>query len=221
MPLNIDLSWSCSDPAPGNTVTYDVYFGTTNLPPKVTNNQSTNLYKLGKLNPDTNYYWKIIVWNVHHALTEGTLWWFTTEGQQNNPPNAPQIDGASSEKMSATYLYNFVSTDPDSDHLYYYINWNDGNITDWFGPFDSNEKVEVAHTWTIKGTYIIRAKVRGMYTESDWGTMEVNTPKDMQLNNLTILCFLEQLINRFPLISKLLALHSVLSMMPNHWSYSV
>ena len=190
-----------------------MYFGTTNPPPKVTNNQSTNLFIPEKLYPGTNYYWKIIVWDIHHALTEGELWLFTTEGQPNNPPNTPQIDGVSSGKKGATYLYTFVSTDPDTDHLYYYIDWNDGNITDWFGPFDSNEKIEIAHTWTTQGTYIIKAKVKDMYMESDWGTMEVNMPKDIRLNNLTILSFLEQLINRFPFLSKLLTFHPIFSIL--------
>ena len=69
--------------------------------------------------------------------------------------------------MSSTYLYTFVSTDPDTGYLYYYIDWNDGNVTDWYGPFDSNEKIEVAHTWTTQGTYIIKVKVRHMYMEND------------------------------------------------------
>jgi len=207
--LNIDLSWSCGDPDPGDTTTYDMYFGTTNPPPKVSTNQSTNVYVPGKLDPGTNYFWKIIAWDTHQASTEGSLWRFTTEGQPNNPPNAPQIDGISSGKMSATYLYTFVSTDPDVDHLYYYIDWNDGNITDWFGPFDSNEEVGVTHTWTTQGTYIIKAKVKDMYAESDWGTMEVTMSKNKQLNNLQILNFLDHLISYFPLLSRLLTLYSI------------
>ena len=40
VPINSDLSWTGGDPNPGDTVTYDVYFGTSSTPPKVGYNQS-------------------------------------------------------------------------------------------------------------------------------------------------------------------------------------
>jgi len=38
--INADLSWTGGDPNSGDEVTYDVYFGKTNPPPKVMDNQS-------------------------------------------------------------------------------------------------------------------------------------------------------------------------------------
>lgn len=83
-----DLSWTGGDPNPGDTVTYDVYFGTTSPPPKVITNQSGATYDPGTMGYNTQYFWKIVAWDDHNHTTEGPIWDFTTEGP-NNPPNIP------------------------------------------------------------------------------------------------------------------------------------
>jgi len=76
---NAVLSWTGGDPD-GDTVTYDVYFGTTNLPPKVVSNQSGTTYDPpGNMNSITMYYWKIVAWDNHGASTDGPIWNFTTK----------------------------------------------------------------------------------------------------------------------------------------------
>jgi len=85
--LNADLSWSGGDPDPGDTVTYDVYFGTSSLPPKIITNQSGTTYDPGTLNYNTTYYWKIVAWDNHGATTAGPIWSFTS--RTNHPPNTP------------------------------------------------------------------------------------------------------------------------------------
>lgn len=79
--LNPTLSWDCSDPD-GDTLTYDVYFGTTSSPPKVVSNQSGDTYSSSAPNHDTTYYWKIVAWDQHGESTEGPIWEFTTEDMQ-------------------------------------------------------------------------------------------------------------------------------------------
>lgn len=54
--VNVQLSWVGGDPNPGDTVTYDVYFGTSSSPPKVTNNQSITGYHPGMMQYSTTYY---------------------------------------------------------------------------------------------------------------------------------------------------------------------
>jgi len=83
-----DLSWTGGDPNPGDTVTYDVYFGTTSPPPKVITNQSGTTYDPGTMGYNTQHFWKIVAWDDHNHTTEGPIWDFTTEGP-NNPPNIP------------------------------------------------------------------------------------------------------------------------------------
>ena len=75
---NALLSWTGGDPD-GNPVKYDVYFGATSSPLKVTGNQSTLSYTPGTLSYNTIYYWKIVAWDNYNASTKGPLWSFTTK----------------------------------------------------------------------------------------------------------------------------------------------
>ncbi len=47
--------------------------------------------------------------------------------------------------------------------------WNDGTVSDWFGPFNSGTVVSASHTWTVGGEYQIKVKARDrFYLESSW-----------------------------------------------------
>ena len=78
--INADLNWSGGDPDAGDTVTYDVYFGTSETPPLVSNDQSGTTYDPGTL-AYTKYYWKVIATDNHGASTAGPLWDFSTLGE--------------------------------------------------------------------------------------------------------------------------------------------
>ena len=84
--INADLSWTGGDPD-GDTVTYDVYFGSSSPPQQVVSNQSGTIYNPGILEFDKTYYWKIVSWDNYDATSEGSIWSFTTE--ENEPPNMP------------------------------------------------------------------------------------------------------------------------------------
>jgi len=75
--VDITLTWTGGDPD-GDTVRYDVYFGTTNPPPKVVSNQTSTIFDPETLDYNTMYYWQIIAWDNHGASTGGPLWHFTT-----------------------------------------------------------------------------------------------------------------------------------------------
>lgn len=75
---SINLTWTCNDPD-GDNLTYDIYFGTSNNPPLVDNNQSETIYSLESLEKATTYYWKIIAHDGKGGETQGTVWSFTTE----------------------------------------------------------------------------------------------------------------------------------------------
>ena len=78
-PLNVILSWSCSDPDSGDVLTYDVYFGSDSTPPLVSSGQSDTTYDPPEsLNPGAIYYWKIVAMDSHYDQTEGPIWSFTT-----------------------------------------------------------------------------------------------------------------------------------------------
>ncbi len=72
IPLSPVLSWG----AYGAT-SFDVYFGTSATPPKVTTTHAGS-YSPGSLNPETKYYWQIVAFNSAGASTSSAVWSFTT-----------------------------------------------------------------------------------------------------------------------------------------------
>ena len=74
----VTLGWTGGDPDPGDTVTYDVYFGTSGAPPQVSHEQTATHYDLGILEPNIDYYWKVVATDSHGVTIEAPLWNFTT-----------------------------------------------------------------------------------------------------------------------------------------------
>jgi len=87
----------------------------------------------------------------------------------NNPPNAPTITGPTEGTVGQSYNFTFVSTDPEDEDLYYFVDWGDGSNSGWFGPYASGEEATKSHTWTSTGTYSIKAKAKDEHgAESTW-----------------------------------------------------
>jgi hypothetical protein len=88
---------------------------------------------------------------------------------QNNPPMAPSLFGPSSGLKGVRYNYTVVTTDPDGDDVYYYVDWGDGTNSGWVGPFPSGMMVTLNYTWSQIGAYTIKAKAKDIYDlESSW-----------------------------------------------------
>jgi len=117
--VNIDanLSWVGGDPDPGDTVTYDVYFGTGSPPPKVAGNQSGTTYDPGTLNYCTAYYWQIVAWDNHGASTSGPEWNFKTNCKPNVPSDPNPENGATGIDIDADLSWS--CSDPDGHSLTY------------------------------------------------------------------------------------------------------
>ena len=97
--------------------------------------------------------------------------------------------------------------DPEDDEIYYYIDWDDGSVEDWFGPFDSDEEVLVSHVWEEMDTYAIRAKAKDIYgAESDWGDRPIEIPRNKVPINSLFLRLLERFSDAFPFLRNLLKL---------------
>ena len=114
----------------------------------------------------------------------------------DNPPNTPTIDGKARGKVDTLYPYIFNTDDINGDDVYYYIEWGDGQVDEWVGPYESGENVEITHQWETKGTYTIHAKAKDIYDiESNWGSLTVVMPKAYSYE---IQGLLEQFFERFP-----------------------
>jgi hypothetical protein len=74
---SVTLSWTGGDPE-GETVVYDIYFGTAASPPLVKSNHTTTGYTVGSLVSYTRYYWKIVAKDGTSTSTS-PVWSFMTK----------------------------------------------------------------------------------------------------------------------------------------------
>ncbi|UCF50493.1 MAG: DUF2341 domain-containing protein [Thermoplasmatales archaeon] len=127
VPIDKILSWSGGDPD-GDDVTYNVFFGDSSPPQKVTDNQSETSYSPGILDFETTYYWQIVAYDVHGESADGPEWYFTTTA--NNPPNKPfnpdPSDGTTDVPVDK--ILSWSGGDPDGDDVFYDVYF--GTTTD-------------------------------------------------------------------------------------------
>jgi hypothetical protein len=87
-------------------------------------------------------------------------------GNKQVPPEF--YSGPTHGHPNVEYEFSFVVNDPEGDDVWIKIDWGDGNITDWMGPYESGETITVTHTYTEEGVYCIKAKSKDFWDESWW-----------------------------------------------------
>jgi hypothetical protein len=123
------------------------------------------------------------------------------------PPSKPNISGQISGKLKIKYYYNFLSESAYDSDIYFYIDWGDGSIEEWVGPFSSGEKITISHTWGKNDIYIIKAKCKDTSgLESDWSTLEVSIPKNKPfIYSFKLISWLfERFPNLFPIMRQMM-----------------
>ena len=104
----------------------------------------------------------------------------------NEPPSTPEITGQESGNAGTAYEYSIVSSDPNNDQIFYYIDWGDGETEEWIGPHDSGEKITKTHTWQEKNNYSIRVQAKDENgAVSNWATLQVTMPKMRSYNPIS------------------------------------
>ncbi len=104
-------------------------------------------------------------------LMVGTLAVLAQAIVPSEPPNQPTITGPTTGLEEEEYKYTFVTTDPEGDNIYYYIEWGDNSNSGWLGPYNSGEPEEAIHTWSKPGDYNIRVRAMDIYGGvSNWST---------------------------------------------------
>jgi len=160
---NPTLSWMGDDPD-GDFVTTDVYFGTTNLPAKLVDNQSSSSFHPGTLLYQTTYYWRIISWDSFGGSTSSPVWSFSTQAsnggleppdddvnQTNQPPVADASLSETTGFVGALLVFN-GSRSYDTD----------GYLTKWswqFGDGTSGIGERTIHAYQALGIYTVTLTV--------------------------------------------------------------
>ncbi len=125
---------------------------------------------------------------------------FTTQQQQNQPPNKPATPtGPTSGKPGTVYTYSTSTTDPNGDQVYYQWDWGDGTTLTWIGPYSSGVTINTTHTFG-KGSYSIKVKAKDPFgAESAWSDpLAITMPKSALLPSHWFFQMLKQLFQQFP-----------------------
>jgi fimbrial isopeptide formation D2 family protein len=127
-----------------------------------------------------------------------------TVSKPNTAPNKPSTPtGPTSGKTNKALTFSSGAVDPDSDQVYLYFDWGDGNNSGWIGPFNSGTAHNASHTWAVKGTYSIKVKAKDTHGDvsswSDGFTIKIKKSLDIQYPSL-----FEKIMNRFPALENLL-----------------
>ena len=101
-------------------------------------------------------------------LESGDMAFYLT-GHLNIPPSPPIIHGTTNGDVNNEYeFWTDPIIDPSGDSLYIRWDWDDGNITDWLGPYSSGSIASASHSWTQGDAYEIRAQLKGIGGQSNW-----------------------------------------------------
>ena len=125
---------------------------------------------------------------------------FTTQQQQNSPPNKPTTPtGPASGTPGTVYTYSTSTTDPNGDQVYYQWDWGDGSTPTWIGPYASGLTINTTHTFG-KGSYSIKVKAKDTNgAESVWSDpLAITMPKSALLPSHWFLQILKQFFQQFP-----------------------
>ena len=121
----------------------------------------------------------------------------------HNAPSEPQINGQISGKPETEYDYTFKSTSPLGNDVYYWIEWGDGTVEGWIGPYSSGEVVIRSHSWSYQRAYTIRAIAKDIDNLwGPWGELDVTMPRNKATTYSLLLRFLEH----FPLLERFLSI---------------
>jgi hypothetical protein len=94
----VDLSWTAGSDA----TSHDFYFGTSN-PPLFVQNQNSTSYDPGTISESTTYFWRIDEKN-DKGITEGTVWSFKTAGPLPAPGQASSPFPANGSTNILTFI---------------------------------------------------------------------------------------------------------------------
>jgi hypothetical protein len=132
----------------------------------------------------------------------GPIWSFTTQSEPNDPPEAPVIYGPPSGPPGKELFFAFSSFDPDGDQVKYLIDWGDGDSEET-SYYEEGKAAEASHTYDQLGDYRIIIQPedeRGRQGPESYFDITISRSKSANQRLLQIL------IERFPIIEKLLEL---------------
>jgi formylglycine-generating enzyme required for sulfatase activity len=118
------LSWICTHPN-GDTLTYDIYFGTSSNPSLVNIGQTENYYDPGDLIDEMTYFWKIKAYDDDLNSTTSDIWEFTTTSVSDfdwcDVTAGEYTYGSSSQILEIDYNFQIMKYEVTNNQYLVYI----------------------------------------------------------------------------------------------------
>jgi len=125
---------------------------------------------------------------------------YTVQYDSIGVPYMHRIFGPASVIPGNENNFNFEATDPQGEDIYFYVDWGDGSVEEWAGPFSSENPEIFTHIWDEQGAYTVRAKAKDTNGyESEWVELDLTVSHSRSRFNI-----LENLANRFPVVKHIL-----------------
>ena len=152
IPVTTSLTWNGSDPDSGDTVSYNLYFGTSSSPPLVKSGLSETNYNPGTLAYDTTYYWRVVAKDNHGAEAGGSVWSFTTQ-----PPLIPSTptDLKVMVKGKTLHIQWQANSESNLDHYNLYAGYASKNYDMQGIPFNLGKVTSLTAPDVPEGTYYL------------------------------------------------------------------
>ena len=93
----------------------------------------------------------------------------------------------------------------NDDNFYLYVDWGDGSVEEWIGPYESGDEVSLNHVWENNNKYTIQVKAKDTNDkESEWVTQSVFISRSRNPTSLLLLSLFEHFINQFQFLKNIL-----------------
>lgn len=100
---------------------------------------------------------------------KGQNWWYSSIVhvivRDNQPPSKPEINFNILGKKNNSYHASCQVSDPENDKVFIKIDWGDGTISDWIGPYQSHELINITHNYQENKFYLIKIKAKDIFDE--------------------------------------------------------
>ncbi len=134
------LRWTATD-EDGDTLYYDVYFGTDPNPELVSASQASQIYDPGTLLNATKYYWRVVVSDGRVANPRSDIWSFTTEEVTDEKPYVVSVVTPTSTTTPLRLTFSEYINNSKEAQAFKFVpdvsgtwNWSSGNTVAEFMP---------------------------------------------------------------------------------------
>jgi hypothetical protein len=126
---------------------------------------------------------------------------------ENDPPGVPIIKGPKTGAARILLTFKVSAEDPEGNDVSYMVAWGDGHYVPYTGPYPPGTEVTFSHAWSNGGDYTIIVKAMDQYgAKSPQSSFKLSITKNRAVTNPVLFQLLENLMDHFPLLERLLDL---------------